>query len=78
VVVPHQPYSPNLAPPDFWLFENLKKYLEGNNFTCDEEVQAAVAKWFQEQPVKFYTNGYEKLVQHWQHCIKREGDYIAA
>jgi hypothetical protein len=67
-----------LAPPDFWLFETLKKYLEGNCFTCDEEVQAAVAKWFPEQPVKFYTNGYEKLVRHWPHCIEREGDYLAA
>ena len=67
-VVPHHPYSLDLAPPDFWLFETLKKYLEGNHFTCHEEVQAAMAKWFQEQPVKFYTNGYEKLVRHWRHC----------
>jgi hypothetical protein len=49
-----------LAPPDFWLFETVKKYLEGNCITCDEEVQAA--KQFHEQPVKFYTTGFEKLV----------------
>jgi hypothetical protein len=66
-----------LAPPDISLLETLKKYFEGNRFTCDEEVQTAVAKWFQEQHVKFYTNGYGKLVRHWRHCIEREGDYMA-
>jgi histone-lysine N-methyltransferase SETMAR len=61
-VVPHPPYSPYLAPSDFWLFGALKKHLKGNHFTCEEEVQATVAKRFQEQPEKFYTKGFQKLV----------------
>jgi hypothetical protein len=47
-VVPHPPYSPDLAPSDFWLFGALKKHIKGNRFTCDEEVQPATAKWFWE------------------------------
>jgi hypothetical protein len=29
VVVPHPPYSPDLASSDFWLFRALKKHLKG-------------------------------------------------
>jgi histone-lysine N-methyltransferase SETMAR len=75
-VVPHPPYSPDLAPPHFWLFGALKKHLKGKRFTCDDEVQAAMAKWFPEQPEKFYTDGFEKLVQRSQRCIERERDYV--
>jgi transposase len=45
-VVPHRPYSPDLAPSDFWLFAVLMKGLKGIPFTCDEEVQAVMGKWF--------------------------------
>jgi hypothetical protein len=31
-VVPHPPYSPDLAPCDFFLFPRLKSTLKGNNF----------------------------------------------
>jgi hypothetical protein len=58
-----------------YLLGVLKKHLKGSHFSC-EEVKAAMAKWFREQPEKFYTDGFEKLVQHWQHCIEREGDYV--
>jgi hypothetical protein len=74
--VPHPPYSPHLAPSDFWLFGALKQHLEGCRFICNEEVQAAIAKWFWEQPEKFYSDGSEKLVQCWQCRVEREGDYM--
>jgi len=37
----HPPYSPDLAPSDFWLFPHLKKFLRGKRFS-NEEVIAAV------------------------------------
>ena len=36
----HPPYSPYLAPSDFFLFPNLKKWLGGQRFTSNEEVIA--------------------------------------
>jgi hypothetical protein len=44
--------------------------------TCDEELQAATAKWFREQPEQFYNDGFKKRIQRWQCCIEREGDYV--
>jgi hypothetical protein len=35
-----------------------------------QKFQDALAKWFQKQPEKYYTDGLEKLVQSWQHCIE--------
>ena len=32
------PYSPDLAPSDYFLFPNLKKWLSGQRFSNDEEV----------------------------------------
>jgi len=38
-VVPHPPYSPDLAPADFFLFSILKTTLKGRRFQTIEEIQ---------------------------------------
>jgi hypothetical protein len=38
-VVPHPPYSPGLAPADFFLFPKLKTILKGRRFQTTEEIQ---------------------------------------
>ena len=30
-IIRHPPYSPDLAPSDFWLFDLIKKYLDDHN-----------------------------------------------
>jgi hypothetical protein len=65
-VVPHPSYSSDFIPSDFWLFVALTKHLKGIHFTHDAEVQAAMGKWFQEEPEEFYTDRFEKIVQFWQ------------
>ena len=37
-VVPHPPYSPDLAPSDFFLFPKLKMKLKGRRFQTLEEI----------------------------------------
>ena len=36
---PQPPYSPDLAPCDFWLFPKLKRALRGNRFESIEEIE---------------------------------------
>ena len=69
-VLPHPPYSPDLAPRNFHLFAKLKGHLNGQCFSCDEEVKSAVQKWFQKQNANFLKDGLQKLVQRWQRRIK--------
>ena len=42
--VPHPPYSPNLAPCDFWLFPKLKENLRGNRYSTIEDMKEAVTR----------------------------------
>ena len=39
-LLPDPPYSPDLAPSDYWLFADLKNMLEGKRFGSNEEVIA--------------------------------------
>jgi transposase len=39
-VIPHPPYSPDLAPCDFFLFLKMKLNLKGRRFDTIEEIQA--------------------------------------
>jgi hypothetical protein len=38
-VVPHEPYSPDLASEDFFLFPKLETTLKGRRFQTTEEIQ---------------------------------------
>jgi len=55
----HAPYSPDLAPSDFFLFPNLKKWLGGKKFSTNEEVESAVDGYFPEFDGSYYTQGIE-------------------
>lgn len=53
----HPPYSPDLAPSDYFLFRVMKKFLRGKRFSSDEEVKEAVTTWFEEQSKDFFFRG---------------------
>jgi histone-lysine N-methyltransferase SETMAR len=42
----HPPYSPDLAPSDFYLFSKLKLFLTGQRFSSNQEAIAAVEGYF--------------------------------
>ena len=75
-VLPHPPYSPDLAPSDYWLFADLKKMLQGKRFGSNEKVIAETEAYFEAKDKLFYKHGIEKLEKHWNDCIALEGDYI--
>ena len=45
-VIEHQPYSPDLAMCDFWLFFNLKRNFRGRRFHSEEEIDVAINAFF--------------------------------
>jgi histone-lysine N-methyltransferase SETMAR len=75
-LLPHPPYSPDLAPSDFRLFPKLKLHLRGQHFGSHEEVKSAVRKFFREQNSEFYKNGLKKIIYRWRKCIEIEGDCV--
>lgn len=72
----HPPYSPDLAPSDYYLFRHLKKFLRGQRFSSDEEVKAVVETWFAEQPKEFFCKGITSLEGKWSKCVELLGDYV--
>ncbi|UYV84765.1 hypothetical protein LAZ67_X003375 [Cordylochernes scorpioides] len=72
----HPPYSPELAPSDFHLFPALKLHLEGKHFANDDEVQAEANHWLRRQDTAWYNSGIKKLLQRYQKCLDRNGDYV--
>ena len=72
----HPPYSPDLAPSDYYLFRNLKSHLRGTRFQNDDELEAATDAWFEDQIDDFYFKGIDCLKEMWAKCIEVKGDYI--
>ncbi|UYV66314.1 hypothetical protein LAZ67_4001298 [Cordylochernes scorpioides] len=72
----HPTYSPDLAPSDFHLFPALKLHLEGKHFANDDEVQAEANHWLRRQDTVWYNSGIKKLLQRYQKCLNRNGDYV--
>lgn len=75
-LLPHPPYSPDLAPCDFFLFPNLKKSLAGKKFLSNEEVIAATEAYFADLEKNYFLDGIKKLEHRWTKCIELEGDYV--
>jgi histone-lysine N-methyltransferase SETMAR len=75
-IIPHPPYSPDLAPSDYHLFSNLKRFLRGRRFTSDEELKSCVETWFSGLPADFYETGLNALKKRWQKCIALQGEYV--
>lgn len=72
----HPPYSPDLAPSDYFLFPNLKKDLRGKRFNDDEELKAAVMEHFDSKEEKYFYEGLKKLIDRSSKCIDIGGEYI--
>ena len=75
-LLPHPPYSPDLAPSDFHLFPKLKKYLRGRRFDDDNELTATVEGWLGDQPVDLFQSGIRDWQSRWNRCVELEGDYV--
>lgn len=54
VELDHPPYSPDLAPSDFYLFRNLKKHLRGRHFESDDHLKRTINDYFGNQEESFF------------------------
>jgi len=70
------PYSPDLAPSDFYLFPKLKLFLAGQPFSSNQEEIAAVEGYFADLTKNHYRDGIMALEHRWNKCISLKGDYV--
>lgn len=74
--LPQPPYSPDLAPPDFFLFPRIKRSLKGHRFGTIEAVQAASTGCLNSLAVADFQGAYEHWKKRWQRCIDAGGSYF--
>jgi [histone H3]-lysine36 N-dimethyltransferase SETMAR len=74
-LLPHPPFSPDLARSDFFLFADLKRMLAGKKFSTNEEVIAETDAYFEAISKSYYKNGIENLCDRYR-CIALERIYI--
>ena len=70
--VPHPPYSPDLAPCDFWLFPKLR----GCHYETIEEMKETVTKVIDTLTQEDFQGAFQKLFEWYNKCIAGGGDYF--
>ena len=75
-VLPHPPYSPDLAPCDFFLFPRVKKHLAGKRYTSRESVGSAVYQCMKGIPTEDYENAFKRWIHRLKLCVSNNGDYF--
>ena len=72
----HPPYSPDLAPSDYYLFPKIKKELGGHYFATDDDVMNAADNFLRALNGAFYTEGACLLHDRWTKCVNVGGDFV--
>ena len=74
-ILPHPPYSPDLAPSDYFLFRSLQNSLIGKNFNNDDDIKSYLIQFFVNKNQKFYERGIMMLPERWQKVIDQNGQH---
>ena len=72
----HPPYSPDLAPCDFFLFPTLKKILRGQQFDDVADLQRAVQSPIPSLGPSAYKNCFYSRIKRCRKCISFKGEYF--
>ncbi len=73
-VMAHPPYSPDLAPSDFWLFNCLKCSLD--TYPDATSLARAITKELNSIPIHEYQKTFQKWIERMRLCIEHHGDYF--
>ncbi|UYV82647.1 hypothetical protein LAZ67_22000367 [Cordylochernes scorpioides] len=75
-VIPHPPYSPDLAPCDFFLFPRLKREMKGKHWETVENIQHHVTTFLRSIPVEEFQGAFQAWQTRLRKCIDAGGMYF--
>lgn len=75
-ILPHPPYSPDIAPSDYHLFRSMQSALSEVQFSSLEDIQKWIDEWIASKPEKFYWDGIHQLPGKWSRVVASDGAYF--
>ena len=75
-VLPYPPYSPDLAPCDFFLFLKLKAFLAGRKYQSRQALGSAIHQYLIAVPKSAYRDAFKKWIHRLKLCISSHGEYF--
>ena len=77
-LVRQPPYSPDLAPCDFFLFPKIKTKLKGRRFQDVTEIKENATRELRAIPEQAFQECFQQWKIRWNKCIASEGHYFEA
>jgi len=74
-ILPHPPYSPDLAPCNFYLFSKFKLKLKGHRFRTMENIQKVVFDELHTLTENNFWHCYDEWKKR-NHCVTSQGSYF--
>jgi hypothetical protein len=77
IVAPQPPYSPDLAPPEFFLFPKLKSNLKGYRFQTVEQIKENSLQDLRAIPQNTFQDAFQNWKKkRWEQYINSRGEYF--
>ncbi len=75
-LMPHPPYSPDLAPRNFFIFSKLKLSLKGQHLGDLEGIKSKTAAYLRSIPKSDFKRCYDDWLLSLQKCIATQREYF--
>ncbi|EGI59650.1 Mariner Mos1 transposase, partial [Acromyrmex echinatior] len=75
-ILPHPPYSPDIAPSDLHLFRSMQSALSEERFNSYEGIKKWLDEWIASKEPDFFIRGIRLLPERWKKVIASEGAYF--
>jgi len=76
IALPQPPYSPDLAPCNFFLFLKMKLHLKGRRFDIVEEIQRESQNILGRLRGQDFQHAFQQWQRRWDRCVTAQGDYF--
>uniref|UniRef100_A0A2M4C4G5 Putative mariner mos1 transposase n=1 Tax=Anopheles marajoara TaxID=58244 RepID=A0A2M4C4G5_9DIPT len=75
-ILPHPPYSSDIAPSDYYLFRSMSNDLAEQRFHSYEDIKKWIDGWIAAKDEQFYSKGIHKLPKLWEKVVANNGTYF--
>ena len=72
----HPPYSPDIAPSDYYLLRSMAHGLADQQFRSYEDIEKWLDSWIASKDEHFYRNDIRALPETWAKVVANDGQYF--